>query len=60
MPGSIDLVALAAVVVVLWILTLVFRVKSRWHLYPVFRRALWTAVLIGAAAFCWNVVTAWR
>ena len=60
MPGSIDLVALAAIVVVLWILTVVFRVMSRWHLYVIFRRVLLTAVVIAIVAFCWNLVTAWR
>jgi hypothetical protein len=60
MPGSIDLVALAAIVVVLWMLTVIFRVMSRWHLYFIFRRVLLTAVFIAIVAFCWNLATAWR
>ena len=60
MPGSIDLVALAAIVVLLWILTVVFRVTSRWALYFVFRRVLLTAVVLAIVAFCWNLVLAFR
>ena len=60
MPGSIDLVALAAVVVVLWMLTVIFRVMSRWHLYVIFRRVLLTAVVIAIVAFCWKLTTSWR
>ncbi len=60
MPGSIDLTALAVVVVALWILTVIFRVKSRWHLYVIFRRALLTAVVVAIVAFCWNLVLAFR
>ena len=60
MPGSIDLVALAAIVVFLWILTVVFRVTSRWALYFVFRRVLLTAVVLAIVAFCWNLVLAFR
>jgi len=60
MPGSIDLVALAAIVVVLWMLTVVFRVLSRWHLYLIFRRVMLTAVVIAIAAFCWNLITSLR
>lgn len=60
MPGSIDLVALAAIVVALWILTVIFRVMSRWHLYFIFRRVLLTAVFIAIVAFCWNLAAAWR
>jgi type VI protein secretion system component VasK len=60
MPGTIDLAPLAAIVVILWILTVIFRVKSRWHLYPVFRRVLLTAVVMAVAAFCWNLVQTWR
>jgi hypothetical protein len=60
MPGSIDLVALAAIVVVLWMLTVIFRLMSRWHLYRIFRRVLLTAVVIAIVAFCWNLATAWR
>jgi len=59
MPG-IDLAALAAVVVVLWMLTVIFRLTSKWHLYLVFRRALITAVVVGIIVFFWNVATAWR
>ena len=60
MPGSIDLVALAAIVVFLWILTVVFRVTSRWALYFVFRRVLLTAVVLAIVAFCGNLVLAFR
>ena len=60
MPGSIDLAALAAIVVVLWMLTVIFRVLSRWHLYFIFRRVLLTAVFIAIVAFCWNLATASR
>ena len=60
MPGSIDLVALAAIVVVLWMFTVMFRVMSRWHLYFIFRRVLLTAVFIAIVAFCWNLVTSVR
>jgi hypothetical protein len=56
----IDLAALAAVVVVLWMLTVIFRLTSKWHLYLVFRRALITAVVVGIIVFFWNVATAWR
>ncbi len=55
MPRSIDLIGLAVIVVVLWILTIVARATSRWHLYVVFRRVLLTAVAVGIAAFCWNL-----
>ena len=51
---------LAVVVVALWVLTVIFRVKSRWHLYPIFRRALFTAIVVALAVFCWNLATAWR
>jgi hypothetical protein len=51
---------LAVVVVALWVLTVISRVKSRWHLYPIFRRALLTAVAVAIAVFCWNLATAWR
>jgi hypothetical protein len=60
MPGSIDLVALAAIVVFLWLLTVVFRATSRWGLYFVFRRVLLTAVVLAIIAFCWNLVLAFR
>ncbi len=60
MPGPIDLVPLAVVVVVLWILTVVTRARSRHTLYPAFRRALLTAVAVAIAMFCWNLVTALR
>ena len=60
MPGSIDLVALAVLVVVLWILTVVFRLVSQPHLYRLFRRVLLTAVVVAVAAFCWNLVLAFR
>jgi hypothetical protein len=60
MPGSIDMAGLAVVVVALWVLTVIFRVKSRWHLYPIFRRALFTAIVVALAVFCWNLATAWR
>ena len=60
MTGSIDLVGLAVIVVVLWILTVIFRLRSWWHLYFVFRRVLLTAVVIAVVAFCWNLVLAFR
>ena len=60
MPGAIDLVPLAVIVVALWLLTLVFRVRSRHHLYPIFRRALLTAIAVAVVVFCWNLVTALR
>jgi len=60
MTGSVDLVGLAVIVVVLWILTVIFRLRSRWHLYFLFRRVLLTAVVIAVVAFCWNLVTALR
>ena len=60
MPGPIDLVPLAVVVVVLWILTAVTRARSRHHLYPAFRRALFTAVAVAIAVFCWNLVLTFR
>jgi hypothetical protein len=56
MPGPIDLSALAVVVVVLWILTVVARARSRHHLYPTFRRALFTAVAVAIVVFCWNLM----
>jgi hypothetical protein len=55
-----DMVGLAVIVVVLWILTVITRVRSRYHLYPTFRRALLTAVAVAIAVFCWNLVTAYR
>ena len=60
MAGSIDLAGLAVIVVVLWILTVIFRVRSKWHLYFIFRRVLFTAVVIAVVAFCWNLVLAFR
>jgi hypothetical protein len=60
MPGSIDLTGLAVVVVALWILTVIFRVMSRWHLYLVFRRVLLTAVAVAIVVFCWNLWQSWR
>lgn len=60
MPASIDLATLAAIVVVLWMLTVIFRLMSRWHLYFIFRRVLLTAVFIAIVVFCWNLATAWR
>jgi hypothetical protein len=60
MPGPIDLAGLAVVVVALWVLTVIFRVKSRWHLYIIFRRALLTAVVVAIAVFCWNLATSLR
>jgi hypothetical protein len=58
MPGSIDLAPLAVVVTVLWLLTVVARAKSRHHLYPVFRRALLTAVVVALMVFAWNLTWA--
>jgi hypothetical protein len=55
MPRSIDLVGLAVVVVLLWILTLIARATSRWQMYLVFRRVLLTAVALAIAVFCWNL-----
>ena len=60
MPASIDLVPLAVVVVVLWILTVATRARSRHNLYPTFRRALLTAVVVAIAVFCWNLVMTFR
>jgi type VI protein secretion system component VasK len=60
MPGPIDLAGLAVVVVALWVFTVIFRLKSRWHLYVVFRRALLTAVVVAIAVFCWNLATSLR
>lgn len=57
---EIDMVGLAVIVLILWILTVIARVRSRYHLYPTFRRALLTAVAVAIAVFCWNVVTARR
>jgi hypothetical protein len=56
MPGPIDLSALAVVVVVLWIMTVITRARSRHHLYPTFRRALLTAVAVAIVVFCWNLI----
>ena len=47
--------ALAIVVVALWVLTVITRVKSCGHLYPIFRRALLTAVAVAVAVFFWNL-----
>jgi hypothetical protein len=58
MPGTIDMVPLGIVVSTLWLLTMVCRARSYHHLYPVFRRALLTAVIVGIVVFCWNVVWA--
>ncbi len=60
MPRSIDLVGLAVLVVLLWILTLIARATSRWQLYLVFRRVLLTAVALAIAVFCWNLWQSWR
>jgi hypothetical protein len=60
MPGSIDLVPLAVLVTLFWILTVIFRARSRHHLYPVFRRALWAAVVVTLAVFCWNLALSFR
>ena len=57
---AIDMVGLAVIVVILWILTVIARVRSRHHLYPTFRRALLTAVAVAIAVFCWNVVQTMR
>ena len=51
---------LAAIVVLLWILTLIARATSRWHLYLVFRRVLLTAVALAIVVFCWNLWQSWR
>jgi len=60
MPGPVDLVPLAVVVLVLWILTVVTRARSRHTLYPAFRRALLTAVVVAIVVFCWNLVLTFR
>ena len=58
MPGPIDLTPLAVVVAALWVMTTVSRARSLHHLYPVFRRALYTAILAALVVFCWNVAWA--